>query len=294
MPSTPRSHAINVSNDRADDIAELARTLRDQVLSRAFQVPLLPDDIARLLTLAIDPTTSTREIEVAIRHEPLLAAKVVASANSPIHAARGSVTSLHQAALRLGASLLRQLVAQAIAEAHVFTGRPRRRLAQLRVHSIAVGYLARYTCALLDVNEEDAFLCGLLHDMGHPIVLSMLAKHPVGPSLTDDERDMLSELLHPIVGERVARAWSLPEQIGVVCRFHHCYLGQPERDTRPDGTSLTAIVAAADHLACRIGLGDRNLGGEVEDDPLWAVLGLDDSRLASLRDYADRVTGSLS
>ncbi|TPV95015.1 MAG: HDOD domain-containing protein [Myxococcales bacterium FL481] len=285
----------SIGGARADQLAELARTIRDRVLLRSFRIPLLPAAVQSLMALAIDPTSSTRDLETAIRHEPLIAAKVVANANSSLHASRGSVTSLHQATVRLGADLLRRLISQAVAEAHIFTGRPQARLAQLRRHSIVVGYLSQRVCSLLDQDPGYAFLCGLLHDMGHPIVLSLLTRIPAASDLSDSERDMVSELLHPIVGERVARAWELPEQVAEVCRFHHCHLGHD----RPGSSSsrphdLVLVVTAADHLACRTGIGDRELEGEIEDDPIWAALRFDEARLDSLREYADRVVASLS
>lgn len=258
-------------------LLRIAAELRDQVVSRAFVIPMLPETADRLLRTALDPDVSVRDLEAEIRREPMIAAKVVSVANSSLYG-NGSVTSLHQASLRLGATILRDLLSQVVAEAYVFTGRSRRLLRQQRAHAVAVAHLTRRTCARLDIAPDHAFLCGLFHDIGHPVLLANLAEHAM-PGLQPDDIPWIVETVHPLVGDRVARAWGLPDPVAEVCRFHHCYRGSLGGD---DLDCIVGVVAAADRLAYHVGVGSRSLGVDVREDPLWEELGLEGDDVESL------------
>ncbi len=262
----------------ADRLAGLARDLRDTVLSRDFRIPLLPEVAQRLLAVALDKNISVRELEQEIREEPLIAAKVLETANSSLYGNSGRVSSLHQAALRLGATVLRELLSQAVAEAFVFTGRSRRLLRHQRAHAVAVAHLTRSTCQAVRIDPSHAFLCGLFHDIGHPVLLGhLLEQAPTG--IRRDDLPGLVELVHPLIGERIADAWGLPSPIGEVARYHHCF--------RAAGSSnelhgLVGVVAAADRIAYHAGIGLRRLGSPVHDDPIWEELGLDQDAVDGL------------
>ncbi|MEE9384142.1 MAG: HDOD domain-containing protein [Nannocystaceae bacterium] len=298
MRSTPSAYASTrparpPSAADPERLARIARRLRDQVVSQRFKLPMLPSAIDTLLGVAVDPNSSVKQLEGAIATEPMIAARVVMAANSALYNSRGSVRSLHQAALRLGCMTLRDLVTQAIAEAHVFNGRPRSVLARLRDHSIAVAHLTRFTCALTDGDEQYAFLCGLLHNIGHPILLDLLERDPPGERLHTHERQELCDLLHTLIGERVARAWGLPELVIEVCRYHHCYLGSDEDERSGILSGMNTMVAAADRLACHLGMGDRKRAGSIETDPIWEALALDEVRRTALLDHATMVVAAL-
>lgn len=255
----------------AERLVELSRCLRDAVLSRDFEIPLLPEVANRLLALALDVNVSVRELEQEIKQEPLIAAKVISAANSSLYGNNGAVASLHQAALRLGPTVLRDLLSQAVAEAFVFTGRSRRLLRHQRAHAVAVAHLTRSTCRAVRIDPEHAFLCGLFHDIGHPVLLGHLLDDDL-PTMRRSDISPLVELVHPLIGERIAQRWQLPAPIGEVARYHHCYRGSGSSD---EMHGLVGIVAAADRLAYHAGIGLRALGTRVHDDPIWDELGID-------------------
>lgn len=278
------AHALRRDAPRIDDDAEaervagLARDLRDAVLSRDFRIPLLPEIAQRLLSVALDEHISVRELQQEIRGEPLIAAKVLQTANSSLYGNGGRVSSLHQAALRLGATVLRELLSQAVAEAFVFTGRSRRLLAHQRAHAVAVAHLTRSTCRAVRIDPGHAFLCGLFHDIGHPVLLGHLLEQGHGDIRRDDLPGLV-ELVHPLIGERIATAWGLPAPIGEVARYHHCFRAA---GSSSELNGLVGIVAAADRVAYHAGIGLRRLGSPVHDDPIWEELGLDQDAVDGL------------
>jgi HD-like signal output (HDOD) protein len=96
-------------------------------------------------------------------------------------------------------------------------------------HFIAVGICARLIAMRLRLaNFEDAFLAGLLHDLG--IILedqhaqgqfaaAMLALDP-NRTLIEIEREHLG-FDHTLVGDRLAARWRMPESVQAAMRYHH-------------------------------------------------------------------------
>ena len=261
---------------------ELATSLRELVVSRSFKVPLLPEAGRQLLAAATGPDLSLRDLVAEIRSEPMIAAKVLSTANSSLYGNGQPVHSLHQAGMRLGLHALRDLLSQAVAEAYVFTGRSRRQLKAQRFHAVVVAYVSREIARSCGCTDPLVFLAGLFHDLGHPVLLQHLAEHPL-PSMTREDLPVLTELVHPILGDRVARAWNLPQRVAEVARFHHCYRGSGEES----GLSpVVSVVAAADRLAYHLGIGARQLSTGLYEDPIWDELGIGEEKLDELRDLA--------
>ena len=269
----------NVDSPAAAEQRE-SEQFRALVLSRDFKAPLLPGDAAKLLELSGNAEASIRELEQAIRNDPLVAARVISLANSAAYARSGTVSSLKQASMRIGADGLRDLLAQAVAESYIFRGQ-KRKLEQIRRHSVAVAHLARKACHMLDLDPEMAFLCGLFHDVGHPILLQMLASG-VLPEIKVCAPKQLIDGLHPLVGERVAKDWGLPYEVGEVARFHH----MPQCCAEGRVKELTRVVAGVDRLAYHLHIGEKELNVELEDDPRWEEVGFSLGGVMQLRECA--------
>jgi HD-like signal output (HDOD) protein len=95
------------------------------------------------------------------------------------------------------------------------------------------------------LNADEAFLAGLLHEIGKLYIL-MRAKEAIA-GLEDDPA--FSEVLsawHPRLGRAVIEAWELSVELATAVGDHeHCSLAVPEPPT------LTGVVAVASFLAER-------------------------------------------
>lgn len=287
---TSRLTVADTEAERSDRVNRIARELRDRIMDRSYKVPMLPEVAAELMSLATEDDPSLMRLQKAIRQEPMIAAKVVSTANSSLYASAGSVTSLHQAAMRLGADTLQDLLSQAVAEAYVFTGRRRSSLKRLRVHSVAVAHITREACKMMNVEPGYAFLCGLFHDLGQAILLQILQENPPEGFVASDA-DSLVDLLHPIVGERVAKEWKLPPLVAEVARFHHCYRGS---GSSSELAQMNSMVAAADRLAYHLGFGSREIGTDLHDDPIWNELQFDHEEIDTLLETAQNLGGAVA
>ncbi len=89
-------------------------------------------------------------------------------------------------------------------------------------HSIGAAFLAAHLARELDAKlEEDAFICGLLHDLGKFIMARNAPAHIGSVLKTVKERDILfleAERIvlaydHAALGAHAMERWNLPESI---------------------------------------------------------------------------------
>ena len=251
----------------------LVDRLLDAIRRPGFRFPTLPGTAADVMRLANTPDVTFRDVDRVVRRDPIIAARVLAVANSAAFTSHDRVISLRTAMMILGWSTVRDILWQVVAEAHVFrSGRPRRYLQQLRLHAVATAHVTRMLCRELNIDAEHAFVCGLLHDLGRPLALELVADNDTA----DLEAVQASlDVVHGEVGARVVEAWSLPEILIEVVRHHHDYDVRlaPCADVPP----MSLVVAAAERVVEHHGLGTRALTPTAPDPraaTLFACLGL--------------------
>jgi putative nucleotidyltransferase with HDIG domain len=114
---------------------------------------------------------------------------------------------------------------------------------QLFAHSLTTALYASEIAKLVRVNEEEAFLSGLLHDVGHAIVLQGLEdlKESIGVSLSRAATIAVAVEHHTQVGSRLIEQWGLSPRLAEVVSLHHGMVRAPSMSL--------AVVKLADVLA---------------------------------------------
>ncbi|MCR4411379.1 MAG: HDOD domain-containing protein [Thermoguttaceae bacterium] len=200
-------------------------------MKRIDDISTLPQIALRVMQVARDESVSAAELKAVMENDPALSARVLRCVNSAAYALRTRVTNLQQAISYLGTKQIRNLAMTACVS-DMFRkderiGPYRRR--ELWRHLVSVGIGARLIAMRRRLADfEDAFLAGLLHDVG--IVLEDQHFHEafrrvVGGldgtrTLGAIEREVLG-FDHMMLGERLAAAWGFPEAVRGAARHHH-------------------------------------------------------------------------
>jgi putative nucleotidyltransferase with HDIG domain len=250
LPSCGRPRGASASKDLvAADVmvARLVELLRDPT----YQPPLLPTVALELLTIARRPDTTVRQIDALLAAEPVLAANLLRVANSPLYSPGGGVRTLRDAIVRLGTRTITAIFFDVWANARLFLApgyeEPMR---QVRRHSTAVAHVARLVSRHTALNDDYAYLCGLLHDIG--VALGLLTMADWMPREALPEPQALCGALrdgHAEIGATLCEHWRLPPELVSVVRTHH----RIEQDGRVQAGA--AIVRIADNVAIRQGFG---------------------------------------
>ena len=182
---------------------------------------------------------------------------------SPIHAGRGPVRSLGDAVLRLGIKTVRDSVFDAALRKSVFKAPPEFEETMNRVarHGTATAYLARSVCRLARVPDDQAFLGGLLHDVGYAALIlavmrkkdhaqpsSLRAAQPQAVRLIDAAT--LAELwpeidgMHEAASKAVTKLWGLSGELSLLVASHH-------QEHTGNSARVAAVINIADFLSSR-------------------------------------------
>jgi HD-like signal output (HDOD) protein len=169
---------------------------------------------------------------------------------------------------------------------------------RIRFHSTTTAYLTRVVCRHARVNEGNAFLCGLLHDIGFAAIVFAVAN---GSGAKPPLAELWPELdaVHEQASKLVTKLWGLPTDLSVVVGHHHqLHTGASSR--------IAAVVAIADHLTARFSAqitGPPDPEGQalsadavaaIQVDDARSVLGLDDGLMARIAADAAGVVSKLA
>lgn len=239
----------------------------------------MPPVMLQLMSLMNSARSDLADVASAIRMDPVLAARVMRVANAPYYAAGGQSTcDLLEAAQRIGFSGIRNIVMAITAMDHFPDMTPGGLIPQrFWDHSLGTAALAESLArTLTDVDPEQMFLSGLLHDLGR---LALCTLHPEryravladarcrNIDLCTAERENFG-ISHSSVTDELLRNWGLPSAVVEAACLHHALPERIARATRDARGPL--IVALANVLAHALICGDSG-----------------DSTLLEIQTYAD-------
>ena len=137
-------------------------------LARATTLPILPNAVAQVLALTDNPNAGARDYERVIKQDAALTTKILRTANSPYYGG-GNITNLQRALSQLGVNAIRSICLAVSFQSALASRNLDRRFSPSRFwqHSLAVACGAKVlACVARDPNAEEAFIAGLVHDIG--------------------------------------------------------------------------------------------------------------------------------
>jgi len=253
----------------AQGSAELRRELAHKIDVCELELPVLPDIAARVLALCQGQDGGARELGELIQRDPALAGNVLRIANSAAYAPRDPIVSLQQAISRLGMTTMCDLsIAAAInGKAHAIKGREDE-MRSLRAHAAATGVWSREVARHRRRNVEAAFLTGLLHDVGRPILVRAVLDVAGDAAIEESVLQSLVDEFHTAIGARLIACWKLPHWIAAAVDGHH------DITRAGDHSDLAATVMLGDELAHWAESPDAERERKLRTLPVLALLGV--------------------
>jgi putative nucleotidyltransferase with HDIG domain len=192
-------------------------------------LPMLAAVAVKAMELLNNPNVSNTQLNDLIRQDPALATRILHIANSPFYCGRFQARKISDAILRMGLRQLRNILIVA-ATGELFDTDDKH-VRSIWNHAQIVAHATDKLTRMLSLPDaEEAFIAGLLHDIGkfiiyrqHPEPYGGLIREAVDRNLrlvqVEDER--LQYFNHVSVGAMAIRKWKLPDAMIEVARFHH-------------------------------------------------------------------------
>jgi putative nucleotidyltransferase with HDIG domain len=202
----------------------------ERLLSSKLELPLLPTVVWEVMELTAADDVDIRRLSELIHRDQALAGHVLRVANSPAYMARMPIVSLQQAVSRLGTRALGEIAFAVSLQSRVFDVPGYEDEARnLWGHAVGAAAYAKEIARLRRSNVEGAFLCGLLHDIGKPVILQVVVDVQKAKGLTLDPAAVsaIMEAYHTHVGSLIATEWALPPHVAESIAYHHDYLVAP-------------------------------------------------------------------
>ena len=284
---------------------ELKALVLKRVLTDQLDLPAMPVVAVKALTLLRSTNGSLGAVAAILENDPLVSARVLRLANSAAYASRESAISVSQAVSRLGMRTLETILIE-VSASGVFASKNKEINAacqHLWEHSLATGMLARDLCTLVfgQAGQEfgqTAFLSGLLHDIGKPVLASVLleterklASTNAAPWMPMESWLDLIDGAHRTVGLLVAAKWDMPALV----RRGMTDLGEYDP---AEPHSMRNFVRLANSLVKKAGIYAGNVSSEDLDAAIATgcqVLSLDLQKVQTLVEgLSDRVKQRIS
>ncbi len=226
-----------------------AEALRSSLARRRIELPLLPEVPNKVREAAARDGGDARALSELIRRDAAFAGHLLRVANSPAYAGRTPIGSLQQAVSRLGVRTIGEIALVVACRTRAFAVKGREaEVRALFCHSLATALHAREIARMQRLEVEDAFLGGLLHDIGKPMLIQALMDQEAAndadlPPLSRADFDAVVLALHEEVGAEIIVAWNLPARLADAVRHHH----HPELAGASEPAA--ALLAFANELA---------------------------------------------
>jgi len=209
-----------------------------------FRAPKVFQDILACLQ---QPTASVAEATQIIGRDAAMTANLIRLANSAFFRSRQPVTTATRAIACLGLDTLGALVlGHSLFKSGIATGMTGRSLEGLWQHSLDTAVAARTVAVcekLSPARAEEAFLAGMLHDVGKMLSATRLtAATAVSPSVEEAAVQMKAHQAE--AGAYLLGLWGFPACIVEAVESYH----SPSQK-RADGLNLPRLVHIADRLA---------------------------------------------
>ncbi len=210
----------------ADELA-LESLLFSHFDGHDLDIPALPHVPQKVMQSLRNPACDADQLGREIAEDQVVAAAVLRTCNSPMYRGLERISALEPAVARLGQQAIRTLMMHQSLRAAIFHGQGSDRglTAILWSRSLAGAAVMRELAGLTGLDIEDAFVLGLLHDIGNVMVLRLVQAHEKATrNVVDIELfEYLCHECHQEFGELIAEAWKLPPKLSALIAGHHLY-----------------------------------------------------------------------
>lgn len=227
-------------------VVPVGSLLAERIAMGQLELPVLPEVAAQVSSLVSSPDCSATALTDAIRRDAAVSANLLRVANSAALGGRTRVTTLQQAISRLGFAQVRQISVAVACRSRIFcVPAYDEEVREAFRHSFGTAWYAQRIARLRRASMDDAFMLGLLHDIGVPVLYQAVSDIERELGVTCDRLAVARAIheQHEEVAEGLWAKWNLAPSLGDIIAHHH------RNSVVESSCGMGAILQLADVLA---------------------------------------------
>lgn len=235
----------------APTMGNLKRALLKSKIDEIIKLSTIPAVLEKIMNVTEDSNSTVEDLVKVIEHDQAIASRIVGVSNAIFYGFPRRISSISQAIIVLGFEMVKGLAISVT----VFKGISKSNKANvtsLWEHSFNVAIAAVLIAEKSGlVSKDSAFLAGLLHDIGRPVLFQLFSDEYMKTS--GDNIETLLELeqeafgaTHPEAGAMFAEKCKLPDTCITSIRYHHNPRNYRLRDNGDPLAYLVPIIYLAD------------------------------------------------
>ena len=288
------------------EIDEKSRELiRTRIISKMQDIKSFPQFVLETMRKLNDPESNAADVAKSLSRDEGLVLRILKLANSAAYGMTRNISNISEAIALLGYKSVSNIILAATVYSAMDKGLSGYALdrGELWKHSLMVAYTSRHLAKLTEkVSTEDAYVGGLLHDIGkvilndyvrfgYGIIVKMVEEKHI--PFTEAEWKVLG-FDHAMIGEILVSKWDMPESYRVAVAYHHKPNELPEDKKQYQPILDIVTLANTICLMLGIGLGADGLQAYMFPEPIER-LGITnfDSLLSEMIDFAGSVSSDM-
>ena len=191
----------------------------------------LPHVLIKLLDACHEDSACFDTLTDIISKDAALSARILSVANSPVYGKAGKLTTYKQVLLYLGLDTIKSIaITSSVQQFFSYYSKEKNRfLKNFWKRTLFTAIVAKSLAKLTSYgNPEEAYLAGLLHDLGQLIFESysknqyseLVHLSESGEALLKSEFEKYN-ISHDEIGAQLLELWGLPEAISEAVKYHH-------------------------------------------------------------------------
>lgn len=266
------------------DISTFRMKLLEAIENNTIVLPTLPEIALKVRDEAEQENTTAKRLADIITTDAAISARLLQVANSPLYRPRTPIDNVQMAVARLGNKLVKSLVTT-LAMKQIYqatTDFMEKKLRKVWEDSVQVAAVSKVLAqGITSIENEQAMLAGLIHNIGILPVLTMAEDHSDW-SKNESYLEEIVNSLYPEIGTVILKNWQFPDVLAAVPEGHRDHKRQTD-----DGAADYADVV----MIARIQLGLDNVPDEEWSSiSAFERVGLDtDVNIVDIEDTADEI-----
>jgi putative nucleotidyltransferase with HDIG domain len=258
--------------------------LNEKLDTDRFPVIEIPSNVMKAMEILNKTDFEYSEICELINHSPGMTGEFIKTLNSALFFRGENISDLKVGLPRLGKDNIKGMLYMYSSKMDFSNNLLFNNLAKGVVeHCYIVALLANHVGQTYFADPEEAFIAGLLHDIGKLGVLKSLTEtyelpEEVDFDVTEDLFDGIFPVMHERAGAYLAANWKINENVIFAIRHHHDFPDIEETEENSERYHLATLINLCDTIARILGYGRRIGKVDLFETPAAEILSLTEDR----------------